>query len=161
MANFDIAVAKVLKREGGDKITNDPNDNGGLTKYGISERSYPDLDIAKLTEGQAKDIYLDDFWLPIMGHAINSQVIAESIFDFAVNAGVKTSSRLAQEACGNTKPDGVIGNKTVELLNSTANGYFIRNLALAKIRHYTGICRRDPTQKKFYFGWIDRALEGL
>ncbi len=38
MADFEKAVLKTLIREGGAKITKDPNDPGGLTKYGISKR---------------------------------------------------------------------------------------------------------------------------
>jgi len=42
--------------------TNDPADPGGETKYGISKRSYPALDIAALTEPGAIAIYFRDYW---------------------------------------------------------------------------------------------------
>ena len=54
----------VIAIEGG--LVNDPNDPGGLTKYGISQRSYPDLDIAALTENQARAIYVRDFLPPYL-----------------------------------------------------------------------------------------------
>lgn len=54
----------VLRWEGGDKYTNDPNDPGGETKYGISKRSHPDLDIKNLTPEQALEIYLEKYWFP-------------------------------------------------------------------------------------------------
>ena len=57
MKDFDKALKFVLKWEGG--YSNDPNDPGGETKYGISKRSYPELDISKLTLEQAKDIFIE------------------------------------------------------------------------------------------------------
>ena len=59
--NFDEAIKFVLKWEGG--YSNDPNDPGGETKFGISKRSYPELDISKLTLKQAKEIYYQNYWL--------------------------------------------------------------------------------------------------
>jgi len=61
MKDFDKAIKFVLKWEG--KYSNDPQDPGGETKYGISKRSYPELDISKLTLKQAKEIYYQNYWL--------------------------------------------------------------------------------------------------
>ena len=58
--NFDIAFSRLIDSEGG--LTDNPKDPGGLTKFGISQRSYPDIDIRNLTLDQAKAIYLRDFW---------------------------------------------------------------------------------------------------
>ena len=44
MSDFNKAIEKVLKFEG--VLSNDKYDAGGLTKYGISKRMYPTLDIA-------------------------------------------------------------------------------------------------------------------
>jgi len=55
-------VPHVLKREGG--YVDDPTDRGGETKYGISKRSYPQLDIKNLTLEQALEIYRKDYWKP-------------------------------------------------------------------------------------------------
>ena len=56
---FEDIIDDVLKREGGEKITKDPSDPGGTTKYGISQRAFPDLDIEALNEQQAKQIYFE------------------------------------------------------------------------------------------------------
>ena len=53
---FSDAVKIVLKHEGG--YVDDPVDPGGETKYGISKKAYPFLDIKNLTIKQASDIYL-------------------------------------------------------------------------------------------------------
>lgn len=60
--NFDTAFDLLLTPtyEGG--YSNDLRDPGGETKYGISKRSYPHLDIKTLTRAQVKPIYRADFW---------------------------------------------------------------------------------------------------
>ena len=58
---FDDAIGIVLKHEGG--YVNDKNDPGGETRYGISKRAYPDLDIKNLTISQATEIYKKDYWV--------------------------------------------------------------------------------------------------
>ena len=45
MAHFERAIDKTLAWEGG--YVNDPKDPGGETKYGISKRAHPDVDIKK------------------------------------------------------------------------------------------------------------------
>ena len=57
---FLVAVEVVLTHEGG--YTNNPADPGGETNYGISKRSYPQLDIKALTREQAVEIYRQDWW---------------------------------------------------------------------------------------------------
>ena len=55
MKNFNEIIEKVLEHEGG--YVNDPTDLGGETKYGITKRFYPNVDIKNLTIEQAKEIY--------------------------------------------------------------------------------------------------------
>ncbi|MFZ1641449.1 MAG: glycosyl hydrolase 108 family protein [Candidatus Contendobacter sp.] len=47
MGDFQSCIKIILAEEGG--LANHSRDHGGLTQYGISQRSYPDLDIAALT----------------------------------------------------------------------------------------------------------------
>ena len=53
---FDEAVEVIIRLEGG--YVNDIFDVGGETKFGISKRSYPNLDIPSITEDDAKRIYI-------------------------------------------------------------------------------------------------------
>lgn len=84
--NFDEAFEHILKYEGGATITNDKDDAGGLTKYGISKRAHPTLDIANLTLAEAKEIYFVDYW-----KATNCEALPPHLklmaFDCAVNQG--------------------------------------------------------------------------
>lgn len=93
--DFDAAFSRLIDHEG--SYVNDPSDPGGETKFGISKRSYPDLDIKNLTIDQAKAIYLRDFWNPL-GDA--HPAIKFQVFDFAVNSGIQTAIRKLQQAVG-------------------------------------------------------------
>ena len=117
MANFEQAVVKVLRLEGG--YQNDPNDMGNYNAYsadgtfyrtysgrksntarvgtnrGISAGLYSQLvgravtveEMKAITEAKARDIYKRFFWDKMNGTAIRSQHLAEVIFDGYVNHG--------------------------------------------------------------------------
>ena len=84
LMTFDILVKKVLKHEGG--YVNDPSDPGGETKYGISKRAFPDLDIKNLTEEQAILIYYDEYWLDAKVDKLPDE-LHEIYLDMVVNMG--------------------------------------------------------------------------
>jgi len=155
MADFEKAIEKVLMWEGG--LTDDKNDSGGLTKFGISHTAYPNVDIANLTIDEAKKIYKRDYWDKIKGDEIQGQAIAEVIFDFGVNAGVETAVKTAQRIC-RISDDGVVGDKTISALNNVKESVFMPLFIIERIRHYINICKRKPSQRVFLVGWIDRTL---
>jgi lysozyme family protein len=96
--NFDIAINRVLGNEGGYTPAK-PSDPGGETNWGVSKRSYPDLDIKNLTREQAVEIYRTDFW-----NRVNAPDLPECLqfqaLDFAVNSGIETAVRKLQDAAG-------------------------------------------------------------
>lgn len=158
VASFNDAVRKTIVKEGGSRYTEIAGDSGGATKYGISQKAYPELDIKNLTEDRAKEIYRRDYWNRVRGDEIESQAIAESIFDAAVNMGVRTASKICQAAIGIEPADGVIGAKSLELINKQEEKSFIALFTLAKISRYAAICNKDRSQSKFLLGWINRSL---
>ena len=107
-----------------------------------------------------RDLYEVNYWDKILGDEIADQDIAESIFDFAVNAGPRTSAKLAQIAV-EAKPDGVIGPVTLEKINADDKRAFLAVFALAKIGRYVNICEKRKESRKYFFGWVRRTLEGL
>ena len=94
---FDTMFDRLIGHEGG--YSNDPKDPGGETNWGISKRSYPNVDIKKLTREGAKAIYLRDFWNRISADSLNDGV-AYQLFDFAVNSGIETAVRYFQRVVG-------------------------------------------------------------
>ena len=174
MAEFKIALQKTLTNEG--SYVNDPDDPGSETYKGISRASHnkwsgwASIDNYKAKSGFPtildKDIelqkqvdlfYLHEFWLPLKADQIANQTTANSIFDFAVNTGIKTSVQLTQSIVG-TKADGIVGEQTLKKLNSLDFGYFQPAFTVAKITHYISIIQKRPANKKFLYGWIIRTL---
>ena len=167
MAQFEPAFEIMMANEGGYKLTNDPVDRGGQTYAGISRRSWPQwsgwayIDRGEIPPTQmVRDFYKTNFWDVIRGDEITDNRIASSIFNFAVNTGIKVAVKLAQIVVGVT-PDGSLGEKTLAALNASSPSTFIPNYTIAKIARYRNIVRKDPTQKRFLLGWINRSLEGI
>lgn len=96
--NFSEAFDRLIGHEGGYSNRSAADDPGGETNWGISKRSYPNVDIKNLTRDGAKAIYLRDFWTPI--DQGTHPAIMYQVFDFAVNAGINTAIRKLQSAIG-------------------------------------------------------------
>lgn len=156
----------MIRNEGGYVLHKVEGDRGGMTYAGIARNMHPgwrgwvNIDNGDQVPAQlVRDFYREQFWAPIKGDQINSQVIAQSIFDFNVNAGA-VARKLAQLVVGAT-PDGAFGDKTISLLNNYPEDKFVMAYALAKIARYRDIVMRDRTQSKFLLGWVSRTLQGL
>lgn len=107
---------------------------------------------------QVELFYLHEFWLPLQADQIQNQTTADSIFDFAVNSGIKKSVQLTQFIVG-VKADGIIGVQSLKKLNSMDFGYFQPAFTVAKIFHYVDLIQKRPENKKYLLGWITRSLE--
>ena len=83
--DFQAAIKLLLELEGG--YVNHESDPGGATRYGISQRSYPNLDIENLTKAQAISIYRRDYWEPV-AKRVTDPAMRIMIFDSAVNHGL-------------------------------------------------------------------------
>ena len=152
MARFDLAILTVLRNEGG--LVEDPADPGGLTNYGISQKSYPSLDIRSLTRAQAMEIYLRDFW---KFDGILDQPIATKVFDATVNMG-HTAIKILQRILG-VPDDGVYGPTTEKAVNVTNPGVLLGRFRTALVDHYEAIVTANPSQAKFLDGWLRRARQ--
>lgn len=109
MTPFERTMIFILGHEGG--LSDDAEDKGGLTKFGISQKSYPDVDIRKLTQADALDIYRRDFWARCQCDHL-PEPIAVIVMDCAVNQGASTAIRLLQKSLG-VNADGVVGSQTI------------------------------------------------
>jgi len=174
MANFENALHKVLAHEGG--YVNDPDDAGGETYKGVARKifskwdgwtivdlckkkpNFPkNLDLDTELQHKIEDFYRVNFWDRVKGDDIKHEEVAFAIFDFGVNAGVSTSAVLAQKVL-DLDADGVIGNGTVTALNEQDPERFLASFTLAKIARYIYIVNKKPSNKKFFFGWVNRAI---
>lgn len=149
---FLLSLDWLLPWEGG--YVDDPDDLGGETKYGISKRAYPHLDIANLTSDQAGRIYHRDYWKAARCDQLPAGV-AHMVFDAAVNHGAFRAQQLLQELVG-TKVDGIIGPKSLAAVGGFSPSHLIARYGVRRARLYGRICRNNPTQFKFYEGWMNR-----
>jgi len=94
---FERAIKFVLKWEG--ELIEDKNDPGGITKYGISQKAYPYLDIRNLTLEKAKQIYYDNYWLKADCDKM-SFPFDMIVFDTAVNCGVRRAKKFMTNSLG-------------------------------------------------------------
>jgi lysozyme family protein len=109
MGDFERCINLILAEEGG--LSRNNADPGGLTKYGISQRSYPELNIPLLTIEQAKALYQHDYWQPIHGDMLPAGLDL-LMLDCDINQGTPTAILMLQRALG-VKNDGVIGPMTL------------------------------------------------
>jgi len=130
---------KILTLEGGYSI--DPDDPGGETKYGISKRSYPNIDIKNLTPDQAFEIYKADFWDKFHCDGYKYIPFAWKVCDIAFNQGPGTIMAFLPQL---KQPDSLAG---------------VYELIRLQMLRYANICKGKPTQLKYIIGWTNRAFE--
>ena len=159
---FTKAVIHLLKLEGG--YVNDPNDAGGETKYGISKRQYPHLDIVNLTTADAIAIYHRDYWLAYQCDNIEafSPSIACFLFDSVVNHRPKTAAKFLQAAL-KVSVDGIIGNQTLAAIKQVSHdrelaGAFLTRCFMYRADFYHDLVIDKPSQDRFFMGWVRRLF---
>ena len=156
MKTFKEIIEQVLEHEGG--YVNDPKDLGGETKYGITKRFYPDIDIKNLTIEQAKDIYKKDYWDKNKVESL-PQNLWHIYFDMCVNMGKRTAVKVLQRAAVNRgndiEVDGGLGPMTIGALK----GVELDRVRAFRVKYYVDLITAKPEQEKFFLGWFRRATE--
>jgi len=167
-ALFGALVMVHIAREGG--FVDNPADPGGRTKYGISQRAYPGLDIAGLTVDDARAIYWRDYWRPAGCHLWADEKLAALIFDqgagpigpYGAVGLLQRAYNLLAGAGGlfQIKADGLAGPVTAAAINAYRHRPALR-MAVKVLagQHYIGVATgqgpADP-QRKFLAGWLNR-----
>jgi lysozyme family protein len=160
-------LARVLETtfglEGG--FSDDPSDKGGRTQWGIAEKRHPELwALGPPTKAAATQFYTG-LWNECGSAYLESAgliELAHNLFDMAVNAGPKRAVVLLQRAAGIADLDGILGPLTLSAVRALAAAFgepALRNAyLLERVAFYTRLVARDPSQQKFFRGWIGRAL---
>lgn len=127
--NFRKSLAFVLQHEGG--YVNDPTDPGGETKWGISKRAHPQLDIRNLTPEQAAQIYTDEYWGPAGCDSLPFP-LCSAVFDTATNVGV---------------------SRAVEWMKQSKD---VKEFLDTRKRYYYSVINKNPPSIKYLRGWLNR-----
>jgi lysozyme family protein len=127
-SNFEPALQFVLKWEGG--YSNNPNDPGGETKFGICKKWHPHEDIKNMTIERATLIYYENYWLK--ANCDEKDFPFDIIvFDTAVNMGVWRAK---------------------DFLRKSEDW---RDYLLIRLEFYSEL----STAKFFFRGWANRVLD--
>lgn len=129
---FHRMIGFVIKWEGG--YVNDPKDPGGETKYGISKKAFPNLDIKELTLQDAVRIYYDKYWKDEWNNL--GFALAACMLDTAVNMGMGRANEFLKKC----------------------NGSHVTYLQL-RIAKYKELIEKNPFLKKFEKGWMNRVTD--
>lgn len=163
--DFERHFQRVIQLEGGFTLHRNPTEVAE-TYAGIYRKVFPnwkgwqyvDRDKTPPTE-LVREHYYEEFYKVLEG--IQSGKIRFIIFEFAVNAGLKKSIKIAQVVAG-VIADGVLGPKSLAALNAQDEERFVTNFTLARIKHYLDLANKAPQRYGVYLrGWLNRAFEGL
>ena len=168
LSDFMTAFTLTMRHEGGYVLHKRKHDLGGLTYAGISKVKHPNWegwnfiryrDISEeMIQDMVESFYRENFWTKVCADKILDQDIANSIYDFAVNVGVQSSTKLVQEVL-NVNVDGKCGPVLVQALNAANPDKFIQYFKYGKVLHYYTIVENNKSQEKFFAGWIKRATD--
>ena len=169
MADFGIAVALTLRNEGG--FQNMSSDKGNWTgaevgagtlvgtKYGIAAAEFPNLDIPNLTVAQATQIYEQKYW-NVLYNQIESQDVADKLFDIGVNEGVGTAVKILQEVLAPHFSTVIIdcsfGPNTLMAVNKSDAASLLKAYKVALVTRALQIAANNPAERPFVSNWIRR-----
>lgn len=170
MTDFEKALKFVLEHEvvyakghyGDMKFAVSENvsgDAGGLTKFGIDQRSHPYLDIENLTLEHASEIYRKEYWNKHKCNEFPWPVNAVH-FDNCVNMGPSQAVKLLQRTVG-SHDDGIMGPATKVSLMAACKVRSADVVALQicakKEEFYKSLVEQKPEKAKFKDGWLNRT----
>lgn len=155
-SNFPVCLALVLQSEG--QNDDDPQDHGGRTSRGITQREYDAwrtekglsvLDVWQAPQADIDTIYHDEYWEPYCD--IIPTGVDYIYFSNAVLDGPHRATVLLQEAIGVTA-DGRIGPITRQAIRNANPSSTIIKLSDASAAFYRGL-----HQPKYTRGWLNRV----
>lgn len=163
-ASFKQALAWVLESEGGND--DDPDDPGGRTSRGITQREWnaycdvagiPRGDVWKAPQGAIEDIYHRTYWLPY--GPVLPPGVDYVFFDEAVNAGPHTAVIMLQVGLGFTGKDldGHMGVITSAALVKAKPADLIKAMSAYRVHYYKMIEIHRPVMRKYDKGWMNRV----
>lgn len=151
-ADFLTVFDRIIKTEGG--YINDPRDPGGETKFGISKKQYPDLDIQNLTREQAKAIYYNDYWMKL--RYLKHIAVHYQVFDAYVSHGPHLAIQFLQRAV-NVADDGIWGPISQSRYDLTE----INDILLRYIGYRLQLISKLRQFNTYGAGWTARMVANL
>lgn len=173
-ADIRPALIETFGNEGGrqceksDPGNRYPDGRWGCTDFGLSPRAYPNKPERADIEYVAR-IYERDFWKPLHLDKVKSQIVANAVFDAAINQGGPTWQKKLVEGlqeCINLAStsqtdvvavDGKFGPRTVEMMNKVDQVDLYVNIIGLQYERYRQVVKKNPRMKVWYRGWMHRV----
>lgn len=154
---FDQAFHQLLGHEGG--YSDHKADPGGATMWGVTERvaranGYTGP-MRSLPVDVAKAIYKRDYWDAVRADEVPT-AIRYSLFDGAVNSGVKQSVKWLQRALG-VPDDGAIGPQTLAAAKAADGATLKAKMLGTRLQFMADL----PAWPSFGRGWARRVASVL
>jgi lysozyme family protein len=172
IARLRALIDRVIVREGGAARTNDLDDSGGVTWYGLTRKDNPDAFAdGVVTADEAHRIYLKRYVLSERFHLIEDDWLRDQVVDFGVTSGADRAARLLQ-AVLKVPVDGAIGPTTLKAIADYPKGFvcgypvpgrvrLTLDFARARGRFYVTLTQKRPKDLKYLRGWLVRMLNAL
>ena len=167
MANIKILAPIILKWES-TEFTDDPNDAGGATCYGVTFNEFKKFnfdndhdgkitvnDLKLITEDQYEHILKVDYWDEFKGDLIHNQSVCNICVDFLYNAG--TYAKILAQKILNLEQDGDIGPISIAAINNANQKDFFNKYKQGRIDYYINLVKEKPSDQKYLHGWLNRA----
>lgn len=142
----------------GGGFTNDPDDPGKKTKWGVSEKTFPHEDIENLTKDRAKQLAYLNYWVTSDCDKIvslNRPLTAIATFDASYTCGAGTAKKFIQRHLG-VDDDGIIGMNTVSKLLIQDDLTIVNGILNERKKYYDLIIKKNPKLNRFKNGWNNR-----
>lgn len=161
MAKAEKLMTFIHKWEGG--FANNPYDGGGCTMKGITLSTYRDYfgqyktceDLRYITDEEWLYIFRDGYWDKCKADEIDSQIVANIIVDWVWMSGVRTAVKKIQKLLG-VEIDGIVGRETINAINNCNEDILFNDIYNERLKFYTNIVEKKPSQKIFLNGWLNR-----
>jgi lysozyme family protein len=150
---FEKAMKFIRVVEGGKFFH--PNDPGGFTNMGLTQRDYPNLDLHNLTRKQADEIFYKDYWQKSSATHLPYPAYI-SYFDAVVNTGTSRANKILQGILG-VEQDGIVGALTLKKLKDVDPKELAINLADGKQKFYVNLSAKNSRYRPFMRGWTRRT----
>jgi lysozyme family protein len=164
-ANFYACFAETEAWEGWHQFSDNPNDPGGATYSGVTQRAYngyratkglPIQGVRRMSDEECGRIYFAEYWVPARGAELWDGLDLCQ-YDECVNSGTVKATKLLQMALGTVAVDGVFGLETLHAaLTYAPREQLIRRVCASREAFWRSL----PIFQYFGKGWMRRG-EGI
>ena len=154
---------------------NHPKDKGAETYGGIARKLHPDWYGWKYVDAdkskfrgkriEACEIWVLDYYLTLWVKEgfenIEDKDLALNLFDFRIHSSPRSVTRLTNNVLREMgiEPVKVGDNWIDDRFNHIDSKEFILRLKIQRLILFNGLVSREPAQKVFYRGWVNRLYD--